>query len=36
MEWRWNILYYVDYDSLIICSLNPCSNGMALEHNFYN
>ena len=30
MEWRWNLseLYLL----FLIKSLNPCSNGMALEH----
>ena len=33
MEWRWNKIIYVE-QFLKFC-LNPCSNGMALEHNKY-
>ena len=29
MEWRWNLLIHFNYDGEK--SLNPCSNGMALE-----
>ena len=29
MEWRWNLIFH--YYGLDPFSLNPCSNGMALE-----
>ena len=32
MEWRWNINIIVELKTNNC--LNPCSNGMALEHNY--
>ena len=32
MEWRWNLL--IPLRIVYMRSLNPCSNGMALEQNF--